>query len=344
MGESHEIPSPCYVLDERLFRNNLQTIKSVRDNAGIDVILAFKGFSMWSAFPILKEYINGATASSLHELQLCVEEMGVKGHTYMVAYHPREFDHVLEGSSYLTFNSLSQYNLYWQKVKESKHRVSIGLRVNPEYSEVTTELYNPAAPTSRLGVTIGQMPGALPEGIEGLHFHTLCESDSFTLENTLKAFEKKFGKYLADVKWLNIGGGHLMTKKGYDIHHLVQVLKDFRDKYKISIIMEPGSAFAWEAGFLKTTILDIVENGGVKTAIIDASFTCHMPDCLEMPYKPKIRGALSGNEKGEPYRIGGVSCLAGDYMESYQFPNSLAVGDSIIFEDMIHYTLSLIHI
>ncbi|MFZ5552441.1 MAG: carboxynorspermidine decarboxylase [Bacteroidota bacterium] len=332
------VPSPCYVLEEELLRKNLQLIKNVQDEAGIEIILAFKGFAMWSAFPIVREYIKGATASSVNEAHLCFEEMKTKSHTYCVAIAPYEIDELIGYSSHLTFNSLTQFNKY--KDKAIKAGISCGIRVNPEYSEVTTELYNPCSPNSRLGVTKEHFGEKLPEGTEGLHFHALCENDSFTLEKTLKSFEEKFGHLIRQCKWVNMGGGHLMTREGYDTKHLIQLLKDFKKRYNnIHVILEPGSAFAWRTGNLVSTVLDIVENNGVKTIMPDISFTAHMPDCLEMPYRPKITGATDP-VKGKPtYRIGGTSCLSGDYMFEYSFDKEIKEGDKIVFEDMIHYTM-----
>ena len=334
---SNEIPSPCFVLETKSFKRNLELIKRVSKQAEVEIILAFKGFSMWSAFPLLKGYVSGATASSLSELKLCMEEMKTKAHTYFVAYREEEIDEVLAGSSHITFNSLSQFEKFSGKIQQNSEQVKCGIRVNPEYSEVATDLYNPSASFSRLGVTRASMPEQLPEGITGLHFHVLCESDSFALENTLHAFETQFEPYLKQVSWVNLGGGHLLTRKGYDIDHLVQVLRDFKEKHKVELIMEPGSAFGWQAGNLVTTVMDIVENGGVKTAIIDASFTCHMPDCLEMPYKPTVLG----NDDSGPfnYHLGGLSCLAGDFIPDFQFNHPLSIGDRIVFEDMMHYTM-----
>ncbi|MEQ8812832.1 MAG: carboxynorspermidine decarboxylase [Imperialibacter sp.] len=340
MIDYSKIPSPCYLLEESLLRRNLELMNDVQERAGISIILAFKGFAMWSAFPLVRQYLKGATASSLSEARLCFEEMKTKSHTYAVAYRDQEFDEIMKMSSHITFNSLSQYERFKDKVVAYPEKISCGIRVNPEYSEVTTDLYNPSSPTSRLGMTAAHFGDKLPEGIEGLHFHVLCESTSFTLENTLTAFEEKFGHLIPQVKWVNMGGGHLMTKKGYDTAHLVSILKAFREKWGVEVILEPGSAVAWETGDLVSTVLDVVENSGVKTAILDASFTCHMPDCLEMPYKPRIRGAKMDPEKGKPtYRMGGMSCLAGDYMSEYSFEKELAPGDLIVFEDMIHYTM-----
>lgn len=333
-----KIASPSFVLEERLLKRNLELLKKVQDEAGIEIILAFKGFAMWSAFPMVRGYLAGATASSLNEVQLCFEEMATKSHTYMVAYRDEEIHEICEKSSHITFNSLNQLVKYKQVAIDNG--CSIGIRVNPEYSEVETDLYNPSSPQSRLGMTAKHFGNELPEGIEGLHFHVLCESDSVALENTLREFELKFGKFLHQVKWVNFGGGHLMTREGYDIDHLISILKNFKEKYDLDIILEPGSAIAWETGYLVTQVLDIVENGDVKTAIIDASFTCHMPDCLEMPYRPLIHSANSNPEKGDyRYRIGGLSCLAGDYLEEYGFSTPLDIGDQLIFNDMIHYTM-----
>lgn len=334
------IPSPCYVLDEGLLRKNLQLIKSVRDAAGIEIIMAFKAFSMWSAFPIVREYIPKATASSIHEARLAFEEMGSKAHTYSPAYTEREFPTILKYSSHITFNSLSQFERFHPMLQQADEKISAGLRINPQYSDVETDLYNPCAPGSRLGIIADQLPDTLPEGIEGLHFHTLCESYSTDLENTLKAVEEKFGHYLKQVKWINMGGGHLMTRKGYDTEHLINLLKAFKERWGIQVILEPGSAFAWETGDLVASVVDVVENSGIKTAILDVSFTAHMPDCLEMPYKPRIKGADQEPVEGKPtYRIGGNSCLAGDFMGDWSFDEELKPGDPIIFEDMIHYTM-----
>lgn len=330
------IPSPCFVLDEKKLINNLELIDRVQKEAGVDIILAFKGFSMWSVFPLLRKYISGATASSLNEVRLCVEEMGTKAHSYSVAYYPEEFDEVVKMSSHITFNSLGQYHRFIDQVPDD---VSVALRVNPEWSDVETDLYNPSSPVSRLGVT-AEMLSALPSRVEGLHFHVLCESTSFALENVLKSLEDKFGDFLSSVKWINMGGGHLMTKEGYDVDHLIKILREFKAKYQVEIILEPGSAFAWQTGDLHTTVLDIVENGGKKTAIFDGSFTCHMPDCLEMPYRPKLEeGADMKVDGWYPYRLGGVSCLAGDFLSEYWFKSPLSIGDPITFKDMIHYTM-----
>ncbi|MBR3951446.1 MAG: carboxynorspermidine decarboxylase [Bacteroidaceae bacterium] len=335
-----QLPSPCYVLDEQLLRRNLQLIKSVKDRAGVNIILAFKAFALWEAFPIVREYIPTSTASSIHEARLAYEELGCLAHTYSPAYTDASFDDILRYSSHITFNSLSQFNHFANRVAAYHRHISCGLRINPEFSDVETDLYNPCAPGSRLGVIADNLPATLPAGIEGLHFHTLCESTSYDLERTLAVVEERFAPWLSQVKWLNMGGGHLMTRKDYDVEHLINLLTDFRARHQhLQLIMEPGSAFAWQTGTLETTIVDIVENHGIRTAIIDASFACHMPDCLEMPYKPAIRGAKEGGETPYTYRMGGNSCLSGDFVGDWSFDTPLAIGDRIIFEDMIHYTI-----
>lgn len=340
----NQVPSPCYVLDEGLLRRNLRVIRSVMDRAGVEIILAFKGFALWSAFPVVREYVHGATASSPHEARLAFEEMHTLAHTYSPAYVEREFDDILRYSSHITFNSLTQFQRFEARVRafeaQAGRRISLGLRINPEFAVVATDLYNPCAPGSRLGVAVSQLPAQLPPGIEGLHFHALCESSSFDLEKALAAVEEKFAPYLRQIRWFNMGGGHLMTRQGYDLDHLVQQLIAFREKWGVQVILEPGSAFAWETGVLVSEVVDLVENQGIHTAILDVSFTAHMPDCLEMPYKPRIRGAHQQPVPGLPtYRIGGNSCLSGDFIGDWSFDAPLKVGDRILFEDMIHYTM-----
>jgi carboxynorspermidine decarboxylase len=334
------IPSPAFVLDEKLLRKNLELISGVQQQAGIEIILAFKGFAMWSTFPLVRQYIKGATASSLHEARLCFEEMKTRAHVYSPVYFEDEFDELLKYSSHIVFNSFSQYEKFYHRTLQADHPISCGIRVNPEYSDVKTDLYNPGAKGSRLGSGSDTFPAELPEGIEGIHFHVLCESDSFSLEKVLLNLESKFGEHLHRVKWVNMGGGHLMTRQGYNHGHLVQLLKNFREKYNVKVILEPGSAFAWETGVLVSTVQDVVKYHGVSTAILDVSFTAHMPDTLEMPYRPGIIGATDPVEGSRHlYRLGGVSCLAGDYMEVYDFGRELKPGDRIIFKDMIHYTM-----
>lgn len=336
-----KIPSPCFVLDEKSLRRNLELINRVQQEAGVSVILAFKGFAMWSAFPMVRQYLHGATASSLNEARLCFEEMKTKAHTYSVAYTPREFGKIMGFSSHITFNSIGQYKKFRGRLQKHPEPISAGIRINPGWSPVGTALYNPAAPGSRLGEAAENFKGKLPEGIEGLHFHTLCESSSYDLEKTLNLVEEQFGAFLPRIKWLNCGGGHLMTRQGYDVEHLIQTLRAFRARHpQLQIILEPGSAIAWDTGVLVSTVLDIVKNKSVKTAILDISFTAHMPDTLEMPYRPGVQGASETPQNGQYlYRLGGVSCLSGDFHEAYGFDKPLKIGQKIVFEDMIHYTM-----
>lgn len=333
-----QLPSPCFVLDEEKFRKNLTLIRSVKEEAGVEIILAFKAFAMWSAFPIVREYIPCSTASSLAEARLAYEEMGSPAHTYAPAYSDKEFDEIVRYSSHITFNSLTQFEKFYPRTQFNN--ISCGLRINPEYSDVETDLYNPCSPGSRLGIIAENLGNELPEGVEGLHFHTLCESNSFDLEKTLLVVEQKFGHLFDRIKWLNMGGGHLMTREGYNTDHLIQVLKAFKGKHPhLHLILEPGSAFAWRTGELVSTVLDIVDNKGIKTAMLDVSFSCHMPDCLEMPYKPAIIGATDPVPGKPTYRMGGNSCLSGDFYGDWSFDEPLKVGDRIVFEDMIHYTM-----
>jgi carboxynorspermidine decarboxylase len=335
----NKTPSPCYVIDEERFRKNLKLIRHVSDESGAEIILAFKGFAMWGVFPILKEYVSGAAASSVDEARLCFEEIGSPAHTYSPVYKESEFNSILKYSSHVTFNSLNQYEKYSTELIKKSKKISAGLRINPEYSEVSHGLYNPCSPGSRLGIIADDLKAGLPEGIEGLHFHVLFESDSYALEKILQIVEVKFGKFFPQLKWINMGGGHLITRKDYDTDHLIKILKKFREKSGLHIILEPGSAFAWETGELVATVEDVVENDGIKTAILDVSFTAHMPDCLEMPYKPKIAGATDPVSGKPAYRIGGNSCLSGDVMGEWSFERELKHGDRIVFLDMIHYTM-----
>lgn len=342
-----QVPSPCYVMEEHLLRRNLELISSVAQKAGVEIILAFKAFALWKSFPIFREYINSVTASSIHEARLAYEEFGSRAHAFSPAYTEEEFPEIMRCCSHISFNSLTQYERFYGYTKSAEHAISCGIRINPEYSEIETELYNPCAPGSRFGVTADLLPDELPLGIEGFHCHCHCESDSYALEHTLEHIEAKFGKWLPKIKWLNLGGGHLMTRKDYDVEHLISLLQGLRKRYpNLHVILEPGSAFAWQTGSLVSSVVDVVESRGIRTAILNVSFTCHMPDCLEMPYQPKVTDAESlpaDAVKSAPfseniYRLGGNSCLSGDYMGSWRFPNALQVGDRVVFEDMIHYT------
>lgn len=347
-----KFPNPCYVIEEDLLRRNLQLIHNVAEQANVEIILAFKAFALWKSFPIFREYITHTTASSLYEARLAYEEFGSPAHTYSPAYTDEEIDEIVRCSSHLTFNSLTQLERFIDRAD----KVSCGLRVNPEYSEIETELYNPCAPGSRFGVlrkdldkylaTTGKTLNEI--GIEGFHIHCHCENGSDVFKRTLSHIEEKFGDLLPQLKWINFGGGHLMTRKDYDVQLLIDTLNSFHQRYpNLRVILEPGSAFAWQTGPLYSKVVDIVENAGIKTAILNVSFTCHMPDCLEMPYHPAVRGAETLDDEDLPrqiitsehvYRLGGNSCLSGDFMGYWRFDHELKVGDEIIFDDMIHYT------
>lgn len=348
MIDINKVPSPCYIMDEALLRKNLSLIKSVADRAGVEIILAFKSFAMWKSFPIFREYIRYTTASSPYEARLAYEEFGSKAHTYSPAYTEADFPVIMKCSSHITFNSFSQFQRFYPAVEANEEKISCGIRINPEYSEVEVELYNPCAPGTRFGVTADLLPETLSAGIEGFHCHCHCESSSYELEHTLQHIEEKFSRWFPQLKWLNLGGGHLMTRKDYDTEHLISLLKGLKSRYPhLEIILEPGSAFTWQTGPLVASVVDIVESRGIKTAILDVSFTCHMPDCLEMPYQPAVRGAETlpaeaakiVEEAANVYRLGGNSCLSGDYMGCWRFDHPLQIGERIVLEDMIHYTM-----
>ena len=340
------VPTPIYILEESLLRRNLRLIAEVSQRADVEIILAFKAFAAWKTFPVFREYIRSTTASSLYEARLAFEEFGSKPHTYSPAYVDDEIEDIARMSSHITFNSLTQYARYYDKVKEVNPALSVGIRINPEYSEVETLLYNPCAPGTRFGVTADKLPDALPRGIEGFHCHCHCESGAEVLQRTLRHIEAKFGKWLPQLKWLNLGGGHLMTRKDYNVDLLVALMRELHARYpQLQLILEPGSAFAWQTGPLVSQVVDVVEDHGIKTAILNVSFTCHMPDCLDMPYHPAVRGAACLGDEGQccageatVYRLGGNSCLSGDYMGYWRFAAPLQVGDYVIFEDMLHYT------
>jgi carboxynorspermidine decarboxylase len=333
-----KIPSPCFVLEESLLHRNLKLIRSVMDEADVKIILALKGFAMFSAFDIVKQYLPGTTASSINEARLAHEEFGGEVHGYATCYFDNEFDLWTDICTHITFNSFNQFNKF--KDAAIAKGVSCGIRINPEYSEVTTDLYNPCIAGSRLGMRAKAFPAQLPDGVEGLHFHSLCENNSYTLENTLKSVQEKFDHLLKQAKWVNFGGGHLMTHQDYDVKHLISVLKAFKAKYPhLEVIMEPGSAIAWQTGYLVSTVQDVFDSNGIESAILDVSISAHMPDCIEMPYTPVVLGVELAEEGQAKTRLGGTSCLAGDYVGDYFFPNGVHIGDQIVFNDMMHYTM-----
>lgn len=342
---ANSIPTPYYIVYEEKLRRNLSLIQHVAETAGVEIIMAFKANALWKTFPIIREYISATTASSLNEMQLSLDYFKGNVHTYCPVYTDSTFPKFLAGSSHITFNSLSQFKRFAPQISQwnnthPERKVSAGLRVNPHCSVIETDIYNPCVAGSRFGESAEKIGDSLPDGIEGLHFHALCESSSYDLDKVLSAFEKEYGYLLPQVKWLNMGGGHLITRKGYDTDHLIALLKAFKARHPhISLIMEPGSAFTWQTGDLVTEVLDVVEDSGIRTGIIDASFACHMPDCLEMPYKPVIEESLPDDcPDGFSYRLGGNSCLSGDYVGDWKFKTPLEAGQRLTLKDMNHYT------
>lgn len=340
---------PAYILEERRLRQNLKLISDIAKAADVEIILAFKAYALWKTFPIFREYIGATTASSLYEARLGHDEFGSPTHTFSPAYTDYEIDDIASCSSYLTFNSLTQMERYAERARTANGGISLGLRVNPGYSEVGTMLYNPCAPGTRFGVTADKLPETLPSCISGFHCHCHCESGSDVFQRTLAHIEEKFSKWFPQLKWINFGGGHLMTRAGYDLQLLVRMMRDFHERYPwLKVILEPGSAFGWQTGPLVSQVVDVVEDHGIRTAILNVSFTCHMPDCLEMPYMPTVRFAetietdereyILNNVGAHVYRLGGNSCLSGDFMGLWRFDHELQVGENVIFEDMLHYT------
>lgn len=335
----NKLNTPCYVVDESLLIRNLEIMKEVQDRTGCHILLAQKGFSMYSVYPLIGSYLKGVTSSSLFEARLGFEEMGKEVHIYAPAYKEEEFDEILKYSDHIVFNSFNEWNKYKDKVKNySQKKIECGIRINPEYSEIETDIYNPCFKNSRLGTTLKNFKEDELDGIDGLHFHTMCEQNSDTLERTIEVVDKKFGKYLKNMKWLNFGGGHHITREDYDIETLIKSILYMKEKYDLEIYLEPGEAVALNTGYLVSTVLDITENG-MKLAILDTSAACHMPDVLEMPYRPNIIGSGMPSEYENTYRFGGPTCLAGDIIGDYSFKEPLKPGDKLVFCDMAHYSM-----
>lgn len=339
MQNIKDIPTPFYIVYEDRLRRNLSLIRDVAERADVDIIMAFKANALWKTFPIIREYISGSTASSLNEMRLGVEKLHSDVHAYCPVYTDATFPIFLKHCSHITFNTIAQFQRFYPQIRDNGS-VSAGLRVNPQCSVIDTDIYNPCIPGSRFGMTADMLGDSLPEGVEGLHFHALCESSAADLAKVLEAFESQFGRFLPALKWVNMGGGHLMTRAGYDVEGLITLLQGFKRRWPgLHVILEPGSAFTWRTGDLVTSVMDTVENQGVRTAIIDASFACHMPDCLEMPYKPAVSEALPDDAShGLEYRLGGNSCLSGDFCGFWRFAEPLVPGRRLTLEDMNHYT------
>ncbi|WP_053983707.1 carboxynorspermidine decarboxylase [Niameybacter massiliensis] len=341
------VSTPCYIVDERLLTKNLELLQSIEKRTGCEILLAQKGFSMYATFPLIGQYLSGVTSSSLFEARLGYEEMGKEVHIYAPAYRENEFEEIMSYSDHIVFNSFNQWKKYKPQVEAycvaHNKKISCGLRINPEYSEIETDLYNPCFTNSRLGTTLEQFEQGLEalgtlEGIDGLHFHAMCEQNSDTLERILDAVEEKFGAYLGKMKWINFGGGHHITRPDYDVEKLITCIDRIQDKYKVKVYLEPGEAVALNTGYLVSTVLETLQNG-MDLAILDTSAACHMPDVLEMPYRPQIIGAGLPGEYPYTYRLGSATCLAGDVIGDYSFPEPLQVGDQLVFTDMGHYTM-----
>lgn len=332
------LPTPCYIVDERLLKRNLEILKSVQDRTGCRILLALKGFSMYAVFSLIRKYLKGVTASSLFEARLGYEEFGGEVHIYSPAYIEAEFDELMKYCDHMVFNSFSQWRKYRARIRNHPKPIACGIRINPEYSEIETPIYNPCITHSRLGVTLDNFRPDELDGIDGLHFHTLCEQNADTLERTLQVIDEKFGPYIARMKWLNFGGGHHITREDYDLERLGSAIRSVKERYGVDVYLEPGEAVALNTGYLVASVLDIVHNG-MDIAILDTSAACHMPDVLEMPYRPSILGAGRPGEHAHTYRLGGLTCLAGDVIGDYSFPEPLKPGDRLVFCDMAHYTM-----
>lgn len=333
------LPSPCYLVDERLLVKNLEILNSVQERTGCNILLALKGFSMFSTFPLVGKYLKGVTSSSLFEARLGREKMNKEVHVYAPAYVDSEFDELLEYVDHIVFNSFDQLRRFKARVQGvTSKKIDIGIRVNPEYSEIETSLYDPCFNNSRMGVTLANFKPEELEGVDGIHFHTMCEQNSDTLERTIKVVDEKFGPYIKQMKWLNFGGGHHITREDYDLDTLVRCIQYFQDKYGVQVYLEPGEAIALNTGYLVATVLDTMKNG-MDIAILDTSAECHMPDVLAMPYRPNIIDAGKPGEYAHTYRLGGLTCLAGDIIGDYSFKEPLKPGDKLVFCDMAHYTM-----
>jgi len=337
------IPSPCFVLDEAALRRNLELLAQVQEDSGARILLALKGFALPAAFDLIRRYLPGTTASSLNEARLGHDVFGGEVHACAPVYLDAEFDALAAMVSHITFNSLSQWERYRERVLAHQPHLSPAIRINPEHAEVATDLYNPGMPGSRLGVNAAELGDRLPDGIEGLHVHALCECGADALERMLASLEHQFAPLLHQARWLNLGGGHLITREHYDTALLVRLIRRLQDTYDLDVILEPGAAIAWHTGVLLATIEDRIERRGIRTLMLDTSFAAHMPDCLEMPYKPEVRGARDPRPGETGWRLGGMTCLAGDYVGDYVFERDPKVGDRILFEDMMHYTIVKTH-
>ena len=332
------LPSPCWLLEESLLLKNLELLKYVKEKSGAKVLLALKGYALWKSFDMIKPYLDGCCASGLYEAQLAYETFNKEVHTYAPAFKEEEIEEIARISQHMVFNSPEQFKRFSKKAKTINPDLSLGLRVNPEYSASPKEIYNPCGLHSRLGTTLVNFNESILDQCDGLHFHALCEQDSDALESVLKNFESKFGNYIPQMKWINFGGGHHITRKGYDVEKLITLIQDFKEKYNVEVYLEPGEAIGWETGTLIATVLDIVHNG-IDIAILDTSAEAHMPDTIIMPYRAEVRNAGVAGEKKYTYRLAGNTCLAGDIMGDYSFDTALQTGDKIIFEDQMHYTM-----
>jgi len=334
-GILDQVQTPCYICEEGLLEENLKLLAHVGEQSGAKVLLALKGFAFKALAPLICKYLKGCTCSGLYEAKFAKEFFQGEIHTYSPAFKEEEIDEVINLSHHLIFNSFAQLKKFKSK---ALGKCSIGLRLNPEVSSSPVDIYNPCGLHSRLGITRKNFEFQELEGVEGLHFHALCEQDADALEKVLKSFEEKFGEYISQMKWINFGGGHHITRKDYDVGKLISLIKNFKNRYGVDVYIEPGEAVGWESGVLVASVLDIVQNG-MDIAILDTSAEAHMPDTLAMPYRADIRHSGKVNEKKYTYRLGGNTCLAGDIMGEYSFDRPLSVGDKLIFEDQIHYTI-----